>query len=268
MALRVTIGEHLRTWRRHRRRSQLDLALEANISPRHLSFVETGRAQPSRMMILHLCEQLQIPLRERNLVLLSAGFAPTFPERALDDPALGAARDAIELVLGGHEPYPALAIDRHWHLVSANQAVGRLLQDVDPALLAPPVNALRLSLHPQGLAPRIRNLAAWRGHLMARLRHQIDLCADPALIALHDELEGYPAPAQTASDGVMGGTAMVVPLELITERGPLSLFSTTTVFGTPIDVTLAELAIEAFYPANQASAEALRLLAADRPLHA
>jgi transcriptional regulator with XRE-family HTH domain len=146
MASSVTLGDHLRNWRRQRRLSQLDLALEANISPRHLSFVETGRAQPSREMILHLCEQLRIPLRERNLLLLSAGFAPTFPERRLDDPALGAAREAIELVLGGHEPYPALAIDRHWHLVSANQAATRLLQDVDPALLAPLVNALRISL--------------------------------------------------------------------------------------------------------------------------
>jgi hypothetical protein len=243
--------------------------LEANISPRHLSFVETGRAQPSRMMILHLCEQLQVPLRERNLLLLSAGFAPLFPERALDDPALAAAREAIGLVLGDHEPYPALAIDRPWHLVSANRAVARLLDGVDPALLAPPVNVLRLSLHPQGLAPRIRNLAAWRGHLLARLRQQIDLCADPALIALHDDLKDYPAPVPAKpEDRVGGSTAIVVLLVLATERGDLSLFSTTTVFGTPIDVTLSELAIEAFYSADQATAEPLRLLAADRPLHA
>jgi transcriptional regulator with XRE-family HTH domain len=269
MAASVTIGEQLRTWRQHRRLSQLDLALEANISARHLSFVETGRAQPSRAMILHLCEQLQVPLRERNLLLLSAGFAPIFPERALDDPALSAAREAIELVLGGHEPYPALAIDRHWHLVSANQAVARLLEGVDPALLAPPVNALRISLHPKGLAPRIRNLAAWRGHLLTHLRHQIDLCADPALVALHDELKAYPAPAPARPENRAGSAAaMVVPLVLATERGDLSLFSTTTVFGTPIDVTLSELAIEAFYPADQATAETLRLLAADQPLHA
>jgi transcriptional regulator with XRE-family HTH domain len=268
MTANLTIGDQLRSWRQHRRLSQLDLALEANISPRHLSFVETGRAQPSRTMILHLCEQLQVPLRERNLLLLAAGFAPIFPERALGDPALAAARAAIGLVVDGHEPYPALAVDRHWHLVSANQAATRLLQGIDPALLAPPVNALRISLHPWGLAPRIRNLAAWRGHLLARLRQQIDLCADPALVALHDELKSYPAPARTAPDDRAGTAAMVVPLVLASERGDLSLFSTTTVFGTPIDVTLSELAIEAFYAADQATAEALRLLAADRPLHA
>lgn len=268
MAASVTIGDQLRSWRQQRRLSQLDLACEANISARHLSFVETGRAQPSRAMLLHLCEQLQVPLRERNRLLLSAGFAPIFPERALDDPALGAAREAIELVLTGHEPYPVLAVDRHWHLVSANQAVARLLDGIDPALLAPPVNALRISLHPKGLAPRIRNLAAWRGHLLARLRQQMDLCADPALIALHDELKGYPAPAPGRPEASADGAAMVVPLMLATERGELSLFSTTTVFGTPIDVTLSQLAIEAFYPADAATAEALRLLGADRPLHA
>src|SRR6185436_13787809 len=168
------IGDHLREWRQRRRLSQLDLALEADISARHLSFLETGRAQPSRDMVLHLAERLEVPLRERNLLLVAAGFAPVFPERPLADRALQPARKAVELVLAGHEPYPALAVDRHWTLVAANKAVAPLLAGVDATLLKPPVNVLRLSLHPKGLARRIANLAEWRAHLLARLRRQIE----------------------------------------------------------------------------------------------
>ncbi|GGF38224.1 transcriptional regulator [Aliidongia dinghuensis] len=257
------VGDHIREWRQRRRLSQLDLACEADISTRHLSFLETGRARPSREMVLHLAERLDIPLRERNLLLVAAGFAPIFAERALDDPALAAARRAVDLVLAGHEPYPALAVDRHWTLVAANAAVGRLLAGVDPAQLAPPLNVLRLSLHPAGLAPRILNLREWRDHLLDRLRRQVELTADPVLVALMDELKAYPVPPapgpRPANDQDQPG--VVVPFRLETAAGPLDLFSTTTIFGTPIDVTLSELAIEAFYPADAASAERLRLLA-------
>jgi transcriptional regulator with XRE-family HTH domain len=257
------VGACLREWRQRRRMSQLDLACEADVSSRHLSFIETGRARPSREMLVHLAEQLQIPLRARNQLFLAAGYAPMFPERPLSDPALQAARAAVELVLAGHEPYPALAVDRHWTLVAANRAVAPLLAEVAPELLAPPVNPLRLSLHPAGLAPRIANLAEWREHLLARLRHQIDLCADPVLIDLHEELASYPAPRAAARPGQraqaeFGG--VVVPLRLSSPQGELALFSTTTVFGTPIDITLAELAIEAFFPADAATGAALRAL--------
>src|SRR5687768_12776775 len=182
------IGHLLREWRQRRRLSQLDFATEAEISSKHLSFLETGRSQPSRDMLLKLAELLDVPLRERNTLLIAAGFAPMFTERSLDDPALRAAREAVDLVLKGHEPYPALAIDRHWTMLAANRAVAPMLIGIPNALLQPPVNVLRLSLHPEGLAPRIVNLAQWRTHLLARLRRQIDVSADPALVALHDEL--------------------------------------------------------------------------------
>ena len=256
----ATIGDQLRGWRQRRRMSQLDLALEAEISTRHLSFVETGRAAPSRDMVLRLAERLDVPLREQNMMLVAAGFAPVFPERKLDDPAMQPVRAAVDLVLAGHEPFPALAIDRHWTLVSANRAVMRLLAGVDAALLQPPVNVLRLSLHPLGLAPRIVNLPEWREHLFARLRRQVDLSADPVIVALLAELRAYPAP-----DGlpwrparVAPEASPVVPFQLATEAGVLSFVSTTMVFGTPVDITLAELAIESFFPADGATAEALR----------
>jgi transcriptional regulator with XRE-family HTH domain len=255
-----TIGEHLREWRQRRRLTQLDLAGDAEISTRHLSFLETGRAQPSRDMVLRLAEQLEVPLRERNAMLVAAGFAPVFPQRALDDPALKAARSAVELVLTGHEPYPALAIDRHWTLVASNKAVAPLLAGVDASLLRPPVNVLRLALHPKGLAPRTANLAEWRAHLLTRLRQQVDATADTTLAELLDELRRYPA--HGASSGRPPPTrdyaGIVVPLELVTDMGTLVFFSTTTVFGTPVDVTLAELAVEAFFPADATTAEALR----------
>jgi len=255
-----TIGDHLREWRQRRRLSQLDLALEAEISTKHLSFLETGRAQPSRDMVLRLAERLDVPLRERNVLLVSAGFAPVFPQRPLADPALGPARKAIDLVLKGHEPYPAIAIDRHWTLVAHNAAVPPLFAGADAALLEPPVNVLRLSLHPKGLAPRIANLGEWRAHLLTRLRQQIDVTADGELVRLLDELSSYPAPGgakaprATVNDEY---AVIVVPLRFITDAGTLSLFSTTTIFGTPVDITLSELAIESFFPADAATAELL-----------
>jgi transcriptional regulator with XRE-family HTH domain len=257
------IGEHLRAWRQRRRLSQLSLAVDAEISTKHLSFLETGRAQPSRDMVLRLAERLDVPLRERNVLLVSAGFAPVFPERPLADPALTPARQAVDLVLAGHEPYPALAIDGHWTLVAANDAVRRLLAGTDPAMLTPPVNVLRLSLHPEGLAPRIANLGEWRAHLLARLHHQIDVSADPVLIELLNELTAYPKPATSpmkhSAVNEIGG--VVVPFRLITDAGVLSFISTTTVFGTPIDITLSELALESFFPADAATAETLRRMA-------
>jgi transcriptional regulator with XRE-family HTH domain len=257
------VGDQLREWRMRRRMSQLALAVEADISARHLSFLETGRAQPSRDMLMHLAERLDIPLRERNMLFVAAGFAPVFPERPLDDPALDATRKAIDLLLSGHEPFPALAIDRHWTLVAANAAVMPLLRDVDPALLQAPVNVLRLSLHPDGLAPRIGNLGEWRAHLLERLRRQVDLTADPVLVKLMEELRGYPAPISRRPAAMQDDYAgIAVPLRLVTEAGVLSFLSTTTVFGTPVDVTLSELALESFFPADERTAELLRRMAA------
>ena len=254
------VGGLLREWRQRRRMSQLALACEADISTRHLSFLETGRSLPSRDMVLHLSDRLEIPLRERNLLLVAAGYAPLFPERPLGDPALAAARKAVDLVLAGHEPYPAIAVDRHWTLVTANGAAQRLLAGAEPALLKPPVNVLRLGLHPKGLAPRTVNLAEWRDHLLARLRRQIDLTADPVLSALWSELRDYPAPA--GRRGVEHDYADVaVPFQLMTEAGILAFFSTTTIFGTPVDITLSELALESFFPADAATADTLRRLA-------
>jgi transcriptional regulator with XRE-family HTH domain len=254
------VGRLLREWRQRRRLSQLDFAAEAEISSKHLSFLETGRSQPSRDMLLRLAELLEVPLRERNAMLIAAGFAPMFAERSLSDPALKAARDAVELVLKGHEPHPALAIDRHWTMLAANSAVAALLGGVDPALLKPPVNVLRLSLHPDGVAPRIVNLAQWRAHLFARLRRQIDISADPVLSALLDELMEYPAPAANAREARIDASSVVVPLQLAMEGAVLSFISTTTVFGTPIDVTLSELALESFFPADAATAAIVRAM--------
>ena len=259
------VGDLLREWRQRRRMSQLDLACEADISTRHLSFLETGRSLPSRDMVLHLAEQLEVPLRERNVLLVAAGFAPVFAERPLEDPALQTARKAVDLVLAGHEPYPALAVDRHWTLVAANAAVGRLIGSADASLLQPPVNVLRLSLHPKGLAPRIANLPEWRAHLLARLHRQIEVSADPVLSSLMRELTAYPVsdksrPHKPASDREFA--SVVVPMQFTTKAGTLSFFSTTTVFGTPLDITLSELALESFFPADAATAAALRQLAA------
>jgi len=254
------VGSLLREWRQRRHLSQLDLACDAEISTRHLSFLETGRSQPSREMILNLAERLEIPLRERNTLLLAAGYAPTFAERSLGDPALRAARRAVDLVLAGHEPYPALAVDRHWTMIASNQAMTPFLTGVDAALLQSPVNALRLGLHPAGIAPRIGNFAEWRSHILARLSRQIHLTADPILTALMKELAAYPVPPGAASHARPSADYgdVIVPLQLITENGCLSLFSTTTIFGTPMDVTLSELAIESFFPADEATAAAFQ----------
>lgn len=253
------VGDLLREWRRHRRLSQLDLATGAGISTRHLSFVESGRAQPSRDMILRLTEHLDVPLRERNALLMAAGFAPVFSEHALNDPTMTSALASIEQLLKGMEPFPALLVDRHWQLVRSNRATLRLLDGVAAELLAPPVNVLRLSLHPEGLAPRIDNLGQWRAHLLHRLRQQIDASCDPLLMRLLRELETLPAPADTGHAEAHSTIAM--PMQLRVGAHRLSMLSTTTVFGTPLDITLAELALEAFVPADAATAQCLRQMA-------
>ncbi|CAH0341029.1 helix-turn-helix transcriptional regulator [Rhizobium sp. CECT 9324] len=263
-----SLGDILREWRRRRHLSQLDLALEADISQRHLSFIESGRASPSREMLLRLAERLDVPLRERNPILLAAGYAPLYLQRPLDDPALAAARLTIDLILKGHEPHPALAVDRHWTLVAANNALSPLLAGVaEPELLRPPVNVLRLSLHPGGLAPAIVNFSQWRHHLLDRLQQQISASGDPVLRALLMELRELPQPVGRAADHrspIRDHGDIAVPLQLKTAAGVLSFLSMTTVFGTPVDITLSELAIESFFPADPATAEILARLMAGK----
>jgi transcriptional regulator with XRE-family HTH domain len=253
------IGDRLRRWRERRRLSQLDLALQAEVSTRHLSFVETGRASPSRDMVLRLADSLEVPLRDRNALLLSAGFAPAYHETPVDAPEMAHVRDAIRQVLRGHEPYPALVVDRQWNLVDANASVGFFTDQVPSHLLVPPINVLRASLHPEGMARRILNLAEWRAHILHRLRRQVELTADDHLAALHDELRGYPG-GETGHAVEPG--AVVTPLRVRHGDGELAFFSIVASFGTPIDITVDELAIESFYPADAATAAALRDLAA------
>jgi len=256
------IGTLLLNWRQRRRLSQLEFACEAEISTRHLSFLETGRAQPSRDMVLHLAEKLDIPLRERNTLLLAAGYAPVFSQKSLTDPSLELIRKAIDVVLVGHEPYPAIAIDRHWTLVASNSVVPSLLAGIDPKLLQPPVNVLRYTLHPGGLAPRIANYGEWRLHMFDKLRRLIELTADPVLIDLLRELREYPAPDGAAMTSLQSERPrFVIPFQLTSDAGILSFFSTTTTFGTPMDITLSEISLECFYPADVLTTEALRSMA-------
>ena len=249
----------MREWRQRRRMTQLDLALDADISAKHLSFVETGRAQPSREMVLNLAEHLEMPLRERNSLLVAAGYAPVFSERVLSDPSLAKAREAVELVLKGHEPYPAVAVDRHWNVVSANKPIGVLLSGVSSDLLKPPLNIMRISLHPGGLASQIVNFHEVRAHLIARLKRQVDLSGDATLAELLREISGYPKPSRSVVP-IREGNAddVVIKTILDTPAGRLSLFSTMTIFGSPVDVTLSELDIESFFPADSETAAILR----------
>ncbi|MBK4216050.1 helix-turn-helix transcriptional regulator [Paracoccus caeni] len=257
----MNFGEHLRWWRDFRRRSQLDFSLDAEISQRHLSFLETGRSQPTRVMILRLCEVLDVPLRERNLMLVAAGFAPVYKARDLANPALAQAEAAIRQVLDGHDPCPALALDRHWNAVATNAAARRIMQCVaDHSLIEPPVNVLRLTLAPGGLADRIVNLAEWRGHLIRRLKHQFALTGDPGLNDLLRETQQWPAPEDVPH---MDPASIIVPLRLATPIGDLSFFSTTTLFGMPMDITLSEIAIESFFPADEATRTLMAQAAAE-----
>jgi len=251
-------GALIREWRQRRNLSQLRLASGSAVSARHLSFIETGRARPSREMILHLADRLDVPLREQNRLLLAAGYAPVFAEHPLDAEEATPVREALDRFLSAHEPYPALVVDRHWTIVLANSAVGLLAEAVAPELLEPPANALRITLHPEGMAPSIVNLGEWSGHLLRRLRRQIAITADEELERLHDELAGYPGvDADTAAVEVPAADEILLPLQLRLGGTQLALFSTVTVFGTALDVTLAELAIEAFYPADDTTARAL-----------
>jgi transcriptional regulator with XRE-family HTH domain len=257
------IGHLLRDWRQRRRRSQLDLALDAGISTRHLSFVETGRSRPSAEMVLRIAAELEVPLRDRNGLLLAAGYAPVYRERPLDGPDMGAVRDVLQRVLDGHAPYPAAVVDRRWNLVAANEGVAILTAGVAPALLEPPANALRASLHPDGMAPRIANLGEWRAHLLHRLERQVAATADPALAELLDELRGYPGDEEPHGTAQDLAARLAVPLRLHTDDGgELAFLSTVTTFGTAVEITLSELAIESFFPADDATADRLRRAAA------
>ena len=257
----LSFGERLREWRQKRRMSQLDLAADAELSTRHLSFVETGRSKPSRDMVLRLSEALEVPLRQRNDLLIAAGYAPIFPERTFDDSALAAAREVVQRILDAHMPFPALAVDRHWHLLAHNAAVQALVAGASEKLLERPVNVLRLSLHPDGLAPRIANLAEWKRHILHRLRHQLSESGDPALEELIEELGSYPAPASKEPFQLGSEVPIAVPMIFDSPAGRLSFISTTTVFGTPVEVTLSELAIETFFPADSETARLLRQFA-------
>lgn len=248
-----TVGEMLREWRHRRRLSQLDLAIAADVSARHVSLVETGKSRPSTDMILRLADQLDIPLRDRNQLLLAAGFAPRYTQRPLEDHALAAAREAIGRVLRAHEPYPALVVDRRWNILMTNRAVDQFFADVDPELLEPPVNLVRLGLHPRGLAPLVVNLADVRAVFRARVRRQLAVVADPELTRLYEEVL-----APGGRDEEEGSLALeadvVIPMTLRVDGRELNLFSTITTFGTPMDITLDEVAIESYYPADDASA--------------
>jgi transcriptional regulator with XRE-family HTH domain len=257
------VGGLLREWRSRRRLSQLDLALEAEVSPRHLSFVETGRSRPSRELLLHLAEHLEVPLRERNALLVAAGYAPVYRNTPLDALEMAPLRDALDKILAGHEPYPALVVDRRWDLVAMNRPAFAILTDsVAPELLTPPVNTLRVALHPQGLAPRIVNLREYSAHLLERLHRQTVASADAELVALHDELRRYPGVCDEPSVPTDPASMLFVPMRL---RGPdnvtLTFFSTLATFGTALDITIEELAVESFFPADQQTGEALRALA-------
>src|ERR1700710_888533 len=256
----VHIGHHLREWRQRRHLSQLDLAGDAEISARHLSFVETGRAAPSRDMVLKLAERLEVPLRERNVLLVAAGYAPAFPQRSLDDPALKSARAAIDLVLRAHEPNPALAYDRHWNLVSANRMVMPLLQGIPARLLGQPLNIMRLAFHPEALAARTVNLAEWCAHLLERLHWQWEGTADPEVIKIHKEIKAYPIPARS---GPLSTDSVAIPFKMRLGGDVLSFISTTMIFGTPVDITLSELALETFFPADDLTARRMREIAAN-----
>ncbi len=256
-----TVGDVLREWRRRRRFSQLDLALEAEVSARHLSFVESGRSAASRDMLLRLAERLGLPLRERNRLLVAGGYAPVFAERSLDRPDMATAINAVRAVLAAYQPFPALAIDRHWTLVAANEALAPLLASVAPRLLQPPVNVLHLSLAPDGLAPSILNFVEWRQHVLERLRRDAASSGDPELERLHDTLRALPSPSAkpqgTAHQSEIARIAVPLVLRHPATGERLSFLSTTTVFGTATEIALSELTLEGFLPADEKTRQAL-----------
>jgi transcriptional regulator with XRE-family HTH domain len=254
------VGPLLRDWRQRRRRSQLDLASEAEVSPRHLSFVETGRSRPSRELLLHLADHLDVPLRERNTLLLAAGYAPSYHQTAMDAVEMQPVRDALDKILAGHDPYPAVVVDRRWDLVTANTAALTILSEgIAPELLTPPVNAMRVSLHPDGLASRIVNFEEYSDHLLTRLDRQAAVAADPDLFALAEELRGYPRVSAVPATHTDPASLLFVPLVLRAPDGQeLTFFSTLATFGTALDITIAELSIESFFPADALTVAALQ----------
>ncbi|MCX4904119.1 helix-turn-helix domain-containing protein [Streptomyces sp. NBC_00878] len=288
------VGPLLRGWREQRRVSQLELALRAGSSARHISFVETGRSRPSEEMVLRLAEHLDVPVRDRNALLLAAGYAPHYPETPLDDPALDALREGMERLIRGYEPYPAFVVDATYNVVAANQGIAMLLGTVPEHLLSPSPNAMRLTLHPEGLAPRIRNLREWRGHLLAQMERDIALRRSEPLRALYEEVAAYPYPSEGApgSDeepgepgepgelgepgepGIPGETGasgepgkagapvpyFALPMRIEHDGRVLSFISSISTFNTPMDVTVAELAIETLLPADPATVKYLQSL--------
>jgi transcriptional regulator with XRE-family HTH domain len=253
------IGPLLRGWREQRRVSQLELALRAGSSARHISFIETGRSRPSEEMVLRLAEHLDIPVRDRNALLLAAGYAPHYPETPLDDPSMDALREGMERLIQGYAPYPALVVDATYHVLAANRGIIMLLEGVPESLLTPPLNAMRLTLHPEGLAPRIRNLRAWRDHLLAQMDRQIALRRSQPLRALYEEVAAYPVPDPAEEDEPIDPVPyFALPMQIEHDGRVLSFISSISTFNTPMDVTVAELAIETFLPADPATAKYLQ----------
>lgn len=246
----LPFGTLLRRWRERRRMTQMDLALAAESSTRHLSCLETGRSQPSREMVMHLAERLEIPLRDQNALLLAAGFAPAFQERSLAE--LASARLAIEQIIQAHKPYPAFAVDRHWNIVLSNGALPQIYEGCSPDLLRRPVNAVRIILHPLGLGPRILNFIEWRAHVVTVLRQQVEARTDPTIQALLAEVMTFPAPAGGVAPATNDGPQRyATPLQIATRFGVVSFLNTNTIFGTPTDVTLSELSLEMLFPADE-----------------
>jgi transcriptional regulator with XRE-family HTH domain len=257
-ALRAPIGEQLRSWRERRQLSQLELSLAAEVSARHLSFVENGRAQPGRDLILRLAKELDVPLRDRNALLVSAGFAPVFRQRRFDDPSFDPVRAIITATLETHKPFPAYVIDRHWSVVASNSAIPELFEEVAPELLIAPINVVRLILHPRGIAPRLLNFSTWRRHYLAQLRRQIALTGDPVLEELYRDAASYPGQRSEEAPDEASVDSPAIAFEVMTRLGRLSFLSATTVFGSPADVTLEEIALELLYPANPFTAQVAR----------
>ncbi|MGK5730003.1 helix-turn-helix domain-containing protein [Streptomyces sp. URMC 124] len=252
------VGPLLRAWRERRRISQLELALRADSSARHISFIETGRSRPSQEMVLRLADHLDVPVRERNALLVAAGYAPVYPERPLDDPAMGGLREGLERLLTSYEPFPALVVDSTYEVRAANRGIAMLLEGVAPSLLAPPLNAMRLTMHPAGLAPRIRNYHEWRAHLLHQMERRLALVRSPALRALYDEVSAYPLPDSGRERARReGDVPFALPLVIDHAGRTLSFVSTIATFNTPMDVTVSELAIETFLPADPETARLL-----------
>jgi transcriptional regulator with XRE-family HTH domain len=257
-ALRAPIGEQLRSWRERRQLSQLELSLAADVSARHLSFVENGRAQPGRDLILRLAKELDVPLRDRNALLVCAGFAPVFRHRRFDDPSFDPARAIITATLETHKPFPAYVIDRHWSVVASNSAIPELFEEVAPELLIAPINVIRLILHPRGIAPRLLNFSTWQRHYLTQLRRQIALTGDPVLEELYRDAASYPRQGSEDARNEESVDSPAIAFEVMTRLGRLSFLSATTVFGSPADVTLEEIALELLYPANPFTAQTVR----------